>query len=482
MGQQILVVEQLGVGYGAEKILNDISFTISENETWAIVGEMGSGKTTLAKALCGRLFRTGTVQYFGNEAHYHVYLVEQQHHFKNRSNVNEFYLQQRFNSADSSDSYTIREELAHENMLLAEKWVQLFEMQDHWDKPILQLSNGENKRLQMIKALLKQPDFIIFDNPFLGLDTSGRQLLQKALAAIKQQGIPFLLINSPIEMPEVITHVMVLNEGKIEWKGPASAYQPSFSKAYKSAHFTKLLDQLIQTREAFDSFEQAVKMQDVQIKYGNRVILQHQNWEIKKGEAWALKGPNGAGKSTMISMITADNPQSYSQQLWLFDRRRGTGESIWDIKKRVGFVSPELHLYFKQTGKCLSVVGSGILDTLGLFKPLSEAQKERSMAWMQVLGIEYLAEKDFYRISQGEQRMVLLARALVKNPPLLILDEPCQGLDLGQIELVKDVLDYLVLHSDTTLIYVSHYQTDIPNCVTFTKELTLVRANQPPIA
>jgi len=471
MSTILLEVEDLGVGYGPDKILSDISFTIQKGEHWAVVGGMGAGKSTLAKALCGRLFRTGTVRYFNSEQHTHVYLVEQQHQFKNRSNVNDFYFQQRFNASDSEDSYTIREELSNENQEETDFWINLFKMQVHWDKPILQLSNGENKRLQMVKALLKHPDFLLFDNPFLGLDVEGRDLLQQALKAIQQEGIPFLLINSPIEMPDIITHVMVLESGKVVWKGKASDYQAKAFVSKKQELLKEELEQLIQMRHAFDPFAYAVKMQAVAIKYGHRTILNDQHWEIKRGEAWALKGPNGSGKSTMISMITADNPQSYSQQLWLFDRRRGTGESIWDIKKRIGFVSPELHLYFKNTGKCLSVVGSGLLDTLGLFKPLTDEQKHRSMLWMKVLGIAYLADKEFYKISQGEQRMVLLARALVKNPPLLILDEPCQGLDAWQIEHVKHVLDYLVNHSDTTLIYVSHYQTDIPSCVSQTKLL-----------
>lgn len=481
MNDILLEVDDLGVGYGADKILKDISFTIRKGENWAVVGAMGSGKSTLAKSLCGRLFRTGNVRYFNSEKHVHVYLVEQQHQFKNRSNVNEFYLQQRFNSSDSEDSYTIGEELAEENQQEAKFWIDLFKMQSHWDKPILQLSNGENKRLQMVKALLKHPDFLIFDNPYLGLDTEGRKLLNDALNKINQQGIPFLLINSPIEMPEIISHVLVLQDGGIVWKGKAYDYDAMQFRNFHLVEFEQKLNELIQTRVMFESFVQAVKMEDVQIKYGQRTILQHQNWDIQKGDAWALKGPNGTGKSTMISMITADNPQSYSQKLWLFDRKRGSGESIWEIKKRIGFVSPELHLYFKNTGKCLSVVGSGMLDTLGLFKPLTEEQKHRSLLWLDVLGIAHLAEKEFYKISQGEQRMVLLARALVKNPPLLILDEPCQGIDAGQIDHIKKVLDYLVEHSDTTLIYVSHYESDIPNCVKQTKELTIQQVSLPPI-
>ncbi len=481
--QEILMeVDSLGVAYGPAKILQDISFKISKGENWAIVGSMGTGKTSLAKALSGRLFRTGTVRYFQSEAHVNVYLVEQQHHFKNRSNVNEFYLQQRFNSSDSNDSYTIKEELAENHSDEAFKWMKLFQMEDHWEKPILQLSNGENKRLQMIKALLKQPDFLLFDNPFLGLDTAGRQLLNEALAIIEKEGIPFLLINSPGELPPIITHVMVLEQGKLVWKGTKSDYLTQDFVHFEPIQFESTLCELIQSKPFFQDFEEAVRMEQVQIAYGNRVILKNQNWTVKKGEAWALRGPNGAGKSTMISMITADNPQSYSQALWLFDRKRGTGESIWEIKKRIGYVSPELHLYFKNTGVCLSVVGSGLLDTLGLFKPLTDEQKERSIKWMCVLGIEHLASKEFYKISQGEQRMVLLARSLVKNPPLLILDEPCQGLDVGQIKHIKKVLDFLVEKSNTTLIYVSHYASDIPSCVKEVKELSPMTINQQPIA
>ncbi|MEY2792355.1 MAG: hypothetical protein RJA76_347 [Bacteroidota bacterium] len=482
MQELILEVDELGVGYGADKILHSITFQIRKGENWAVVGGMGTGKTTLAKSLSGRLFRTGTVRFFGSDHPANVYLVEQQHQFKNRSNVNEFYLQQRFNSSDSADSYTIREELALEDKEEACKWMHLFQMEDHWEKPILQLSNGENKRLQMVKALLKKPDFLLFDNPFLGLDTDGRELLNQALCEIHLQGIPFLVINSPGEMPSIITHVMVLNQGKLVWKGSKEVYQASLFDQESIADFESNLNELIRTRQVYEDFQIAVRMENVQICYGNRMILRNQNWIVKKGEAWALRGPNGAGKSTMISMITADNPQSYSQALWLFDRRRGTGESIWDIKKRIGFVSPELHLYFKNTGICLSVVGSGLLDTLGLFKPLSDEQKNRSFKWMQVLGISHLANKEFYKISQGEQRIVLLARAFVKNPPLLILDEPCQGLDIGQIAHVKKVLDYIVKHSNTTLIYVSHYVSDIPTCVKQEKELSLEPINQQPIA
>ena len=164
-------------------------------------------------------------------------------------------------------------------------------------------------------------------------------------------------------------------------------------------------------------------------------------------------------------MITADNPQAYSQDIILFDRKRGTGESIWDIKKRIGYVSPELHVYFREPANVFNVVGSGLFDTLGVYKKISEDQHKRIALWLGVFGISHLADRMFQQISTGEQRMVLLARALVKNPPLLILDEPCQGLDEEQIQRVKEILDYICSNTQTTLIYVSHYASDIPSCV-----------------
>lgn len=371
-------------------------------------------------------------------------LVEQQHQFKNRSNLSEFYLQQRFNSSDCEDAYTVEEELKD---LEIGEWVSLFELEGLLKRPMIQLSNGENKRLQIVKSLAYQPDWLILDNPYVGLDVKGREILTKGLRSLQAKGIHFILISSPGDVPDYINQIIEL---------PASHAEVSKSEP--------LLRNL-------DSFVVAVKMEKVQINYGAKTILQDFSWEVNRGERWAIKGPNGAGKSTLISLITADNPQAYSQNITLFDRKRGSGESIWDIKKKIGYVSPELHLYFKEGGTCFSVVASGLFDTQGLFKRLSEEQKAQVTHWMQVMGIAHLAERSFRQISGGEQRMVLITRALVKNPELLILDEPCQGLDRIQTERLKTVLDYLAANSEMTLLYVSHYDRDVPSCVNQTLEL-----------
>lgn len=439
-------ISDVSVSLGAKPVVSSISFQILSGQKTAIVGPMGSGKTSLAKALAGRLFRTGEVFFSSRnpEKRAYVMLVEQQHQFKNRSNLSEFYLQQRFNSSDCEDAYTVEEELAGFEI---EDWVSIFELSGLLKRPLIQLSNGENKRLQIVKSLAYQPDWLILDNPYVGLDVNGREILTKGLVSLDSKGIQFILISSPGDVPDFINQVIELPLSQESAMKPAPLLRP------------------------LESFETAVKMEKVQIKYGTKTILRDFRWQVKRGERWAIKGPNGAGKSTLISLITADNPQAYSQDITLFDRKRGTGESIWDIKRKIGYLSPELHLYFKEGGSCFSVVASGLFDTLGLFKRLTEEQSDQVNHWMQVMGIAHLKERSFLQISGGEQRMVLITRALVKNPELLILDEPSQGLDRVQTEHLKSVLDFLAENSDMTLLYVSHYDRDIPSCVNQVLEL-----------
>jgi molybdate transport system ATP-binding protein len=212
-------------------------------------------------------------------------------------------------------------------------------------------------------------------------------------------------------------------------------------------------------------------MVQVTIRYGEKTVLNNINWEVKKGECWHVSGPNGSGKSTLLSLVTADNPQAYANELYLFDQRRGRGESIWDIKRRIGFVSPELHLFFDQSATCFEVIASGLFDTIGLFRQLSATQQEQVTACMELLQLSSIRTKRLFQLSLGQQRMVLLGRALVKNPPLLILDEPAQGLDEAQTSYFKNLVSYICEHFNTTLVYVSHYAQDIPSCVTHYLEL-----------
>lgn len=461
-------IENVSVTLGGKTILSQINLNLQKDEHWAIIGPSGSGKTTLAKAICHSIFFRGKIEISNltnPEIKPNVILIEQQHRFKNKSNVENFYYQQRYNSTDKEDASTVEEELntSSYNKEEKEKWVAFFSIQHILTKPMIQLSNGENKRLQLAKAMLKKPDLLILDNPFIGLDTRGRSSLKLALNEITTQGISIILIAAEQDLPSCITNVAFLENREIAIR----EFKQEFL-SHEGKGNIKLIDNMLLkkcfTAQKID-YNLAIKMVNVNIQYNQHKILSNINWEVKAGEKWCLTGPNGSGKSTLLSLITADNPQAYANEIYLFDRKRGSGESIWDIKKNIGYLSPELHLYFEQNETCFQTIVSGFFDTIGLFRKPNSAQTELVLNWMKILHIEHFAEKWMHQLSLGGQRLVLLARALVKNPPLLILDEPCQGLDAQQTNFVKEIINQFCSSNNTTLIYVSHYEADIPSCI-----------------
>jgi molybdate transport system ATP-binding protein len=462
MAAPFLTFESVSVKLGGSTLLDRLDWTVYPGEQWAITGPSGSGKTVLAHTLLGTHFHTGHII----TGIRRIAIVDQQHRFRNRPGSTSLYYQQRFNSSDADQTITVEQEL--------QEYAGWQGQPDHWlgdlhirpllKKPLIQLSNGENKRVQLGIALLNDPELLILDNPFLGLDTEGRATLHGIINNLAARGMQILLITSPNELPDAITHVGRLNDGKWTFSGPRLSFHPDKKK--EDAHLDPvLLKDLQSTLLKTEDFKIAVKMVDTTIRYGEATILDNINWEVRKGECWNVSGPNGAGKSTILSLITADNPQAYANEIWLFDRRRGTGESIWDIKKKIGFVSPELHLYFDSSASCLDVIASGLFDTIGLFRPLSDEQQALTLRWMQLLSLQDLRYKRLPQLSTGQQRMVLLARALIKNPPMLILDEPCQGLDEEQTTHFRQLIDTLCRAFNTTLIYVSHYRQELPTCI-----------------
>jgi molybdate transport system ATP-binding protein len=183
------------------------------------------------------------------------------------------------------------------------------------------------------------------------------------------------------------------------------------------------------------------------------------------GEKWALLGPNGSGKSTLLSLINGDNPQAYANDITLFDRKKGSGESIWEIKRQIGYVSPELHAYFPKSATCFEAVVSGFGDTTRLQREPTPVEAAVASTYLQLLDMEILRDFPLRQLSAGEVRLVLVARALVKWPPLLILDEPCQGLDEQYKRRIKNLLEITGSYPHQTMIYVTHYPDEIPDCV-----------------
>jgi molybdate transport system ATP-binding protein len=469
MAEKFLELRQLTVKTDGRTILDNIDFGINDNEQWAIIGSSGSGKTLLVNALVGKQFYNGQIEYFflnKKDNKNAIVVVDQQHRFKNLSNTNDLYYQQRFNASDAEETITVYRELQEyfsEEIFINSEWLDVLHVRSLLQKPLIQLSNGENKRVQLVIAILEDPQLLILDNPFVGLDVEGRQTLHHIINAITQKGIHVLLVTSQPEIPESITHIALLENGKLVFAGLKKDFHFQQKIHQQNNLDIHVLHELKNHQQ--NDFNTVIKMINVNIQYGEKKILNNINWEVKKGECWNLSGPNGAGKSTLLSLITADNPQAYANEIYLFDKRRGSGESIWDIKKRIGFVSPELHLYFDYSATCFDVIASGLFDTIGLFRHLSKQQNEKTELWMKLFQLQNWKSKRLAQLSVGEQRKILLARALIKTPPLLILDEPCQGLDDEQTFYFKNLINQICEAFNTTLVYVSHYQQQIPGCV-----------------
>jgi molybdate transport system ATP-binding protein len=471
MSDFVLKASSLSIHQFGKQLITNLSFTMNTNDQWAITGHSGSGKTTLLETIAGKHFFHGQLTADSGEDNFKVVLVEQQHHFRNLSNTVNFYYQQRFNSSDAEDAITVMEDLkSHvgDNAKGEEdisSMVRLFRLEHVLNERLIMLSNGENKRLQIAKALLDSPSLLLLDNPFIGLDTEARQILESVLQQVVEQGMHVVLVTSLQQLPPFITHVIHLRENGTHNIMKAAEARSMVKPVHTGGRLNiALLDELLQLH-VDEQFDVAVKMINVNIIYDDRKIVDNVNWFIRRGEQWSLSGPNGAGKSTLLSLVNADNPQAYANEIYLFDRRRGSGETIWDIKRKIGFISPELHLHFDQTNTGFEVVASGLFDTIGLFRQVNEEQRTLIYRWMELLQVDHLGEKMMHRLSNSEQRMILLARALVKNPPVLILDEPCQGLDEEQVASFRQLINEVCTRGNKTLVYVSHYVHEIPECV-----------------
>ncbi len=470
-------------------IFRDLSFEVQKGQHWAVVGESGSGKTSLLQAIAGKLSAVGgevTHEFYKEYVQEHAVSdplftfkdligeVGQRHSFRNFStNSSNFYYQQRYHATDVEDAPTVEDYLSSTRPLeeVNAHWtyaqvVVTFSLQELLPMELIKLSNGETKRLIMAAALLKNPKLLLLDMPLTGLDVASRANFNGLLSQIIASGVTVVMATSAEEIPQAITHVAVLHQGKLVSAQPRESFdQNSFQPDSRGNIDLNLLAELLSSEKPSE-FETIVELRDVSVEYCGKAVLQKVNWKIQQGERWALLGPNGAGKTTLLSLLNGDNPQAFSKDITLFDRKRGTGETIWDIKKKIGFVSPELFQFFPYQQTCLQVVESGLYDTLGLFKKSVPENAAKAMKWLELLGIGQEAQKNLRLEPASTQRLCLLARALIKNPPLLILDEPCQGMDAQQQQRFQQIMEAICAHSNTTLIYVTHYQQEIPSCVT----------------
>ena len=452
-----------------------VDFVFGAGEHIAVFGRNGAGKTKLVEIILGRHpVKKGIIEYaFPSPVRKYVSENVKYLAFKDcygGETEQNYYLQQRWNSWDVDDERIL-------------------------------LSSGELRKHSLSKVLGTEPCLLILDNPFVGLDAASRLVLGEQLRAIVEGGKTslMLVLSREDEIPPFMTHVVEVKDevvlpkkrlaewlaernseeasrkgmacgpgqdcGSAEACGPGQAISAGDAHCNADSPSSENGPSALQAADAPASSPEIVRLNKVTIRYGERTILKDLDWVVRKGEHWSLTGPNGSGKSTLLGLVCADNPQSYACDISLFGRKRGSGESIWDIKKHIGYVSPELHRSFKRDITAERIVANGLRDFHGLFTKANEEEIRTARKCLERFGAGHLAGTSFLNMSSGEQRIVLLARAFVKNADLLILDEPFHGLDDENVRMVRGIIEEYCQNPDNTLLMVTHRMEELPSCI-----------------
>ena len=460
------------------RLLKDTDWVIGPNHHWAVIGPNGAGKSTLVGALAGEVPVVGGKIRFNPDR-----LVPDQVGYVCFEHHRRLIAREERRGIARSFSRNFNFQTVQQILRPAATWdgtssdtsspiVDRLGMNDLLDRPLRHLSNGEFRKVLIARELLRAPRLLILDEPFEGLDPATRRDLMNGFERWTSPDTRLVLVTHRLdEISDFFTHVLAVRDGRVVYQaGRNSGMQRArIEKVYAEAERNSDARLPVAGRRLCGKPTFAgslVEMKNVTVAFGSTVVLQNLSWIMNAGENWAVTGPNGCGKSTLLKLIVGDHPQAYANEIRLFGRRKGSGENIWDIKRRIGYLSPEFQIHYRKSVPVLDVVLSGFFDSVGLYRRCSAAQRATAESWMDRLGVSHLAGRGYATLSQGEQRRILLARAMIKDPLLLILDEPCHGLDRNARQVVLTFIDQLGRRPETHLIYVSHHWEEAPPCIT----------------
>ncbi len=436
-------------------------FTVHRGEAWGILGDTASGMEVLIRLLDGELslVRSGVCQ------------------LPPRLGLASFARQQRFfeeelrrddtDFLDRPDPGTPARAFLH-NAEMHSELIRLFNLEQVLDRGYRSLSSGESRKIGILRELTKGVRLLALEHPFDGLDQTSCRELDAQLALLHAQGLTLLfLCSDAVDLPRCCTHLALMREGSLSLCGPAADIRPLLQAAAAGTQplFQARVEDMRANSAAGDTTTEAdsgplVLLQGGFARYGEVEVFTGLDLCIRPGEHTLITGPNGCGKSTLVQLITGDHPLCYSNDLRLFGRRRGSGESIWEVKRHMGIVSNDMHRNHRVGGTALAIVLSGLFDSIGLYTRPTATERRLGLRWLSWLGLEEKASRPFNRLSYGTQRLLLLGRALIKQPRLLLLDEPTQGLDSANRKALLDFLERAAAERLCTIVYISHRQDE----------------------
>jgi molybdate transport system ATP-binding protein len=457
----MMQLHDLSVEFDEGFQLNNINWQIEQHQHWLITGANGAGKSALAAVLAGygEILAGSTSGLASN-----IGWVS----FEAQAELIQAELKK--DDADITDVISlgtpVSEIIFTEEVdpSTAQDLIQQFELEYILDRAFRKLSTGESRKVMLIRALSCNADLLILDEPFDGLDSATHAMLQNHLFDVVQHTPVIMVLNRFDEIPEFISHIAYMEQGELRYQVERDDTQ-AYADLYQLLHL-KTTDLQVPAADndnvipTLDPQQPLVKLSNICVKYTDMVLIEGQDWTIEPNQHWQLSGPNGSGKTALLSLITGDHPQCYTNDIFVFGYQRGNGESIWQIKQYIGYVSTALQWEYRVGTSLRNVIISGFYDSIGLYSKSTDRQKKIADEWLALLGMQKRGDQPFNKLSYGDQRLLLIARAMVKHPPLLILDEPCLGLDDINRQLVLALIEKICAAKETSVIYVNHHAQD----------------------
>jgi molybdate transport system ATP-binding protein len=467
----VVAMQTLSAAYRAKPVLKGIDWRWQHGEQWACLGLNGAGKTSLARVLTGELSHSGQLiidsAVSGNGIAYVCF--EQQSVLCERDRKLD---QSEFRSDASDPGTTVRTAITatagNRALTTLAPWITQLRMEEILDRGLRFISTGEMRKTLILRALASEPGLLILDNPLDGVDAESRDNLSRLLGSLLSAGAPVLLLcREASDVPAACSHVMVLDRGQTIAKGAREQVLNDSAVAALLEPPPAVLSQppAPSKPRARDASAALIRLKGVSVRYGDHQVLRDVNWTVAPGEHWCIAGPNGCGKSTLLSLLTGSNHKAYGQDITLFGRRRGSGESVQELQQQFGLLDTNTQLTFGHGSSALETVVSGFFSSMGLYDDWTDTQRRQALQWLAALDLQHLAAQAFDTLSFGVQRLVLLARAVVKAPRVLILDEPCLGLDGPHRRQLLAAVDHIARTTDTQILYVSHSPGALPECI-----------------
>lgn len=526
--KKLICIENCRIENGKEIFIKNFSWQMKENEVWLVTGPNGGGKADFVNSLA-KIGNSEILpnpndseekqnlysNIFGNSAEIvsleRAAKIIQEERESDESEYSEggvdvgrtgrvFIAEGLFGKIRKGTK--LPDELKN---LESNEIVKLCGIEKILDRGIKYMSTGEIRRTLLARAFISGKKLLILSDPFAGLDVQSRKILFDFFNEIAKKNqsenqnqdeqVPHIILVTERwnEIPSAVTNVLEFSQKKVSFCGKKSEYENLLkfreihNKKNEKQEKTAFLGAVAQTLEETKFLRQQcyqqknmengqnnvakeneilVEMNNVNVIWGENHVLKNLNWKLRKNEHWLVRGPNGSGKTTFLELITGDNKQVFCNDVFLFGKKRGTGESVWDIKKQLGIVSYRLHVEYRMVGgtSLQNVIVSGFRDSIGLYETASDSEIDAAKKWLALGGFGGRENQTFGSLSYGEQRAVLILRSAVKCPKILILDEPCHGLDEKYRKKILQLTEEIALGGTTTLLHVTHDSTEVLPC------------------